>query len=71
LTSGARTPAAVVEAISEAISEALRAPDVKERLERASLVTIGNTSARAAAFIAGERARWRAIVEAQRDQAKN
>jgi tripartite-type tricarboxylate transporter receptor subunit TctC len=49
-----RTPATVVESISEAIAEALRAPDVRERLERASLVTIGNKPAEAAAFIAGE-----------------
>ena len=66
-----RTPAAVVEPISEPISEALREPDVRDRIERASLVTIGNKPAAAAAFIAGERARWRAIVEAQRDQPKN
>jgi tripartite-type tricarboxylate transporter receptor subunit TctC len=63
-----RTPAAVVESISQAIAEALRAPDVGDRLERASLVTIGNKPAEAAAFIAGERERWRAIVEARRDQ---
>lgn len=66
-----RTPAAVVEAISEAIAEVLRAPDVKERLERASLVTIGNKPAEAAAFIERERERWRAIVAARRDQPKN
>jgi tripartite-type tricarboxylate transporter receptor subunit TctC len=63
-----RTPASVVESISEAISEALRASDVRDRLERASLVTIGNKPAEAAAFIASERERWRAIVEARRDQ---
>jgi tripartite-type tricarboxylate transporter receptor subunit TctC len=63
-----RTPASVVELISEAISEALRAPDVRDRLERASLVTIGSKPKEAAAFIDGERERWRAIVEARRDQ---
>jgi tripartite-type tricarboxylate transporter receptor subunit TctC len=66
-----RTPAAVVETISEAISEALRAPDVRDRVELASLVAIGNKPAEAAAFIARERERWRVIVEAQRDQPKN
>jgi tripartite-type tricarboxylate transporter receptor subunit TctC len=66
-----RTPPSIVEPISDAISEALRAPDVRDRLERASLVTIGNKPAEASAFIAGERERWRSIVEAQRDQSKN
>jgi tripartite-type tricarboxylate transporter receptor subunit TctC len=65
-----RTSAPVVEAISEAIAEALRAPDVRDRLERASLVLIGNKPAAAAAFIEGERQRWRAIVEAQPEPAK-
>jgi tripartite-type tricarboxylate transporter receptor subunit TctC len=65
-----RTPASVVESISGAISEALRASDVRDRLERASLVTIGNKPAEAAAFIETERERWRAIVEARRDQPK-
>jgi len=65
-----RTPASVVEPLSQAISEALRAPDVRDRIERASLVMIGNKPAEAAAFIANERERWRAIVEARRDQAR-
>src|SRR5262249_39061270 len=66
-----KTPPAVVETISEAIGEALRAPDVRDRLERASLVMIGNKPTEAAAFIAKERERWRAIVEARRDQPKH
>jgi len=65
-----RTPASVVETIADAISEAMRAPDVRERIERASLVMVGNKPAEAAAFIDSERQRWRAIVEARRDQAK-
>jgi tripartite-type tricarboxylate transporter receptor subunit TctC len=63
-----RTPVSVVESISQAISEALRAPDIRERLERASLVTIGNKPAEAAAFIESERERWRVIVQERRDQ---
>jgi tripartite-type tricarboxylate transporter receptor subunit TctC len=63
-----RTPALIVESISQAISEALRAPDIHDRIERASLVTIGNKPADAAAFIEGERERWRAIVQERRDQ---
>jgi tripartite-type tricarboxylate transporter receptor subunit TctC len=61
-----RTPSAIASAIAEAIAQALRAPEVQDRLQRAVVVPVGSTPADAAAFIARERERWRAIAEAQR-----
>jgi tripartite-type tricarboxylate transporter receptor subunit TctC len=47
------------------ISEALRTPDVQDRLHQSLLVPVGSTPEEAAAFLESERQRWRAIVEAR------
>jgi tripartite-type tricarboxylate transporter receptor subunit TctC len=58
-----RTPQPTVSALWQAISEALRSPDIQDRLQRVMLVSVGNTPTEAAAFLDRERQRWRAIVE--------
>src|SRR5215470_18089953 len=61
-----QTPPATVTALWQAIADAMRSPDVQDRLKGSLLLPVANTPAEAAAFIARERERWRAIVEARR-----
>jgi tripartite-type tricarboxylate transporter receptor subunit TctC len=65
-----QTPATTVTALWRAISDALRAPDVQDRLHRSLSVAVGSTPEEAAAFLESERQRWRAIVEARTDPPK-
>jgi tripartite-type tricarboxylate transporter receptor subunit TctC len=60
-----QTPATTVTALWQAISEALRTPDVQDRLRQSLLVPVGSAPAEATAFLESERQRWRAIVEAR------
>jgi tripartite-type tricarboxylate transporter receptor subunit TctC len=61
-----RTPAPTAFTLWQAISDALRSPDVEDRLRRAMVAPAGFSPAQTAAFIEGERQRWRAIVEARK-----
>jgi tripartite-type tricarboxylate transporter receptor subunit TctC len=60
-----RTPMPTALILWQAISDALRSPDVQDRLQRAMVTTAGISPAETAAFVEGERQRWRAIVEAR------
>jgi tripartite-type tricarboxylate transporter receptor subunit TctC len=64
-----QTPRAPVKAIWQAIAEALRSPDIQDRLQQQMLVSGGSTPEETAAFLERERQRWHAIVE-KRDQPK-
>lgn len=60
-----QTPATTVTALWQAISEAMRSPDVQERLKGSLLVPVASAPGDAAAFMESERQRWRAILEAR------
>jgi SAM-dependent methyltransferase len=61
-----KTPAYIVEELSKGIAAAMAEPDVQERIKNLALTPIANSPAEAAKFIAAERVRWKAIVEARR-----
>jgi tripartite-type tricarboxylate transporter receptor subunit TctC len=65
-----RTPAATITTLWQAISEALRMPDVQDRLRQVLALPVGSSPAEAAVFIERERERWRLIVEGRRDQVR-
>jgi tripartite-type tricarboxylate transporter receptor subunit TctC len=48
--------------LSTAIAETLRLPDVAKRMQDLSLTPVGSTPAETAAFIQGERERWRKVI---------
>ena len=58
-----QTPSTTVTALWRAIAEALRTPDVQDRLRRSLLVPVGSTPEESTVFLESERRRWRAIVE--------
>jgi tripartite-type tricarboxylate transporter receptor subunit TctC len=60
------TPSAVTEAASAAMADALKQPDLQEKIAKLGAQPVGNTPAEAARFIAGERARWRKVIESGR-----
>jgi tripartite-type tricarboxylate transporter receptor subunit TctC len=61
-----RTPAAVVDTIWQGVSASLHSGDIEGRLKDNSLVPVGSKPNEAGAFLDSERARWRAVVAAQR-----
>jgi tripartite-type tricarboxylate transporter receptor subunit TctC len=61
-----RTPAPVVAAVWQGISASLHTGDLENRLKDNVLIPVGSKPNEAAAFLESERARWRAVVAAQR-----
>lgn len=61
-----KTPAYIVEELSKGIAAAMAEPDVQERIKNLALTPIANSPTEAAKFIASERIRWKAIVDARR-----
>lgn len=60
----AKTPATVVQRISEALVNAVRQPDVKQKLAQAGLETTGLKAPEFAALVASDRKRWKPVIEA-------
>lgn len=60
----AKTPAAVVQALSSSIATVLRASDVKEKLSAQAAEPVGGTPAEFAAHIASESAKWAKVIKA-------
>ncbi|HEX2543555.1 MAG TPA: tripartite tricarboxylate transporter substrate binding protein [Ramlibacter sp.] len=56
------TPPAIVNQFSGAIAEALKEPDVANRLRELNFEPIGSTPAAMSSFMAQERVRWRKVV---------
>ena len=59
----ARTPAPVVEKLANAITEAVRTPDVVEKLATQGAEPAGSTPREFAAFLKNERSRWLALAK--------
>ena len=62
LITGARVPAPVVQKLSAAIVEAVRAPDVTQRLTADGSEIVGSTPGQFRAHIEAEVAKWRRVV---------
>jgi tripartite-type tricarboxylate transporter receptor subunit TctC len=60
----AGTPQATVERLAAAVAQALRAPEVVERLQALGLEPVGSTPDELAARIAEDTARWAPVVKA-------
>jgi tripartite-type tricarboxylate transporter receptor subunit TctC len=58
----AGTPRAVVLELNRKINDALKAPDVKERLDRIDVAPAGGTPEEFSAFIHAELAKWRRVI---------
>ncbi len=59
-----KTPMPIAEKLSAAVAEAIRMPDVRERLAHLSADPIGGTPAEMAAFMRRDEDRWRRVIEA-------
>jgi tripartite-type tricarboxylate transporter receptor subunit TctC len=57
-----KTPPAVIDALYAAVSEALKLPDVQEKLARVYATPVGYSPAETATFFDRERQRWHSIV---------
>ncbi|WP_161567872.1 tripartite tricarboxylate transporter substrate binding protein [Pigmentiphaga sp. H8] len=64
LTAPPGTSPAIAAHIADAVAQALRQPDVAQRLAGLNVRTIGNQPAEAAAFIKNERERWSRVLRA-------
>lgn len=64
----ARTPRPIVDLLRNATVEALRSPQVKDRLDKDGAQAIGSTPEAFAAFIKAEHARWKTIAAAAKIQ---
>lgn len=60
----AKTPAAVVQRLSDAMTAAVRMPDVKEKLAAAGLEATGLATPEFSKLVAADRARWKPVIEA-------
>jgi tripartite-type tricarboxylate transporter receptor subunit TctC len=63
------TPAAIAERLSAAFDEAIRSPDVAQRLAALSAEPVGGTPARMATFMRFEEQRWKHVIEAAKVKA--
>ena len=63
LSAPARTPAPVIQRLSEATNRALQAPKLREYLESVGFVVGGGNSAEFSRFVANEISQWKAVVE--------
>ena len=57
-----KTPALIAEKLSAAVAEAIRQPDVAQRLAALSAEPVGNTPAQMAAFMRKDAERWREVI---------
>ena len=59
----AKTPAAIVQRVSDALVEAVRQPDVRQKLELAGVEATDLRAPEFAALVAADRARWKPVIE--------
>ena len=59
-----KTPSAIAEKVAGGVAEALKAPDVRKRLEDLSAEPMGLTPAQTAAFMKQESERWGGVIRA-------
>lgn len=59
-----KTPADIAAKLSAAIIEALRAPDLAEKLTAQSMIVIGAPQADTDKFLKSEVERWREVIKA-------
>ena len=64
MVTAAGTPAAVVAKLHDTIVEALKAPDVKEKLASQGAILIGDTPEEFSAYLRDEIAKWAKVVKA-------
>lgn len=60
----AGTPPAIIERLSQAVREAIRTPDVQQRLAALGIDPVGSTPPAFGAFLQGQISRWGALVKA-------
>jgi tripartite-type tricarboxylate transporter receptor subunit TctC len=63
---GARVPSAIVKKLAAGIAEAMKAPDVAQRLAADGSTPVGSTPERFGAHIKSEIAKWRKLVKEAR-----
>jgi tripartite-type tricarboxylate transporter receptor subunit TctC len=59
-----KTPAPVADKLSSAVAEAIRQPEVLNRLAALSAEPVGGTPSEMAAFMKQEEARWKGVIQA-------
>ena len=59
-----KTPKTIVDKINADVNEALRQPDIQDRLKKLSADTIGGTSESAAKYMHEEVDRWSKVIKA-------
>ncbi len=58
----AKLPPAIEAALQKASSDSLKSPEVKDRLAKQGVVTVGNSTAEFTGYVKGEIARWSEVV---------
>ena len=58
------TPKSITEKINADVNEALRQPEIQDRLKKLSAETFGGTAAKAAAYMRQEVDRWGSVIKA-------
>ena len=66
-----KTPSAIAEKVAAGISEALKAPDVRKRLEDLSAEPMGLSPAQTAAFMKQETERWSSVIRSANIKLEN
>lgn len=64
LAAPAKVPQEVVDALAEKFSDALKQPDLREKLQNVGVETINDGPRKAQAFLDSEAARWAKLIEA-------
>jgi tripartite-type tricarboxylate transporter receptor subunit TctC len=64
LLAPAGTPQPIIERLSTAFREALRRPEVQQRITALGFEAVGDSAAEFASFLAAESAKWREVIEA-------
>ena len=58
-----KTPAAIINKINADINEALKSPEILQRMPEFSAETVGGTPEETAAYLRGEIARWHKVIQ--------
>jgi len=66
IITGARVPSAIVKKLSAGIADAMKAPDVAQRLAADGSTPVGSTPEQFSAHIRSEIAKWRKLVKEAR-----
>ena len=60
----AKVPQEVVDTLARTFSEALRQPDLREKIQNIGVTTINGGPAQGNEFLASEAARWEKLIQA-------